>query len=79
MAPGKKPVVISPEDVEDAERDFVMIRSLFLQQQGWRNTSQVFGNLWMWTKEIDGKHTMMDVETARLVAEEKYHLGHPDE
>jgi hypothetical protein len=69
----KRLVVISPEDVEDAERDFVMIRSLFLQQQGWRNTSQELGNRWMWTKEIDGKHTMVDVETARIVAEEQYY------
>jgi hypothetical protein len=75
----QKPVVVSPDDINEAEHSFVFIRSLFLQQQGWKNTHQALGNRWMWTKEIDGQCTMVDVETARMVAEEKYYQEHPDE
>jgi hypothetical protein len=57
--------------------------SKWLRLRGWQYTSSTPGSYWMWTKEWDGKHFLVDEKTAERIQDgwdrSEYVKQHPDE
>lgn len=57
-------------EFETALKDVARLRSDFLYAMGWKEVCDI-GGVWLWAKEIDGKHVRVDMAAALRHAEQE--------
>lgn len=63
--------LISSGEIDDKCQEIESLRSQFLRQQGWKESSQHPGAIWLWEKTLDdGRHYCCGESTAMHIEEQ---------
>jgi len=68
--------------IQDAERELQAVRSDYLKQHGWRNTSSTPGSYWMWWRsfaDVNARRLEDHQAFCKRIGQDRKHDPYPDE